>query len=120
MLTLFEAKSKNKQYARQVLSLLAQSSAIYVSVDELAETTKLASVVYPVLSKLHKQGMVEPHWVQSIAGPKLNYQITLKGLEYARHISSTSTNATYPWAFAEPLLTKLKSWFAETDSSQSK
>jgi DNA-binding PadR family transcriptional regulator len=115
--TLFQASSKQKHNARQVLTLLAESSSGQLSVDELAETTKLSSVVYPLLSRLHKQGMVEPQWEQRIAGPKLHYQITLKGLEYLRPKTSNKNN---PWAFAKPVLTKVKSWLDGVGSSQSK
>jgi predicted transcriptional regulator len=115
MLKLFEATDQRKQNALSVLTHLSQATATHVSVDDLAETTQLGVVIYPVLSHLHEQGMVEPHWVQRIAGPQLHYQITLKGLEYSRRAASSDV-PFYARSMTKPILAKLKTWFARTDS----
>jgi DNA-binding PadR family transcriptional regulator len=109
-----EAITKH-HHAQQVLAFLSQTSEEHVSVEDLAAATKLGAVVYPILSSLHEQGMVEPRWLQKVAGPQLNYQITLKGLESLRR-TAAAEKPVRPALKAEPALSKLKAKVARTDS----
>lgn len=112
-------RATSKQlYTQQVLAFLSQSSHEHISVEDVATATNLGAVVYPVLSKLHEQGMVEPHWLQKVAGPQLNYQITLKGLESLRRAPMIEKPVRSAIK-AEPALSQLKTKL-ETDSSSSK
>ncbi len=102
---------KHKDQAKQILELLSQTSEIQL-VEELAEMTKLGPVVYPVLAELHKHGLVEPEWIHNLGGPKLGYHITLKGRQYQQ----TPLKTKQPWTL-EPWLLKLKSWFAQSNTT---
>jgi DNA-binding PadR family transcriptional regulator len=106
-------------HAQQVLVLLSQTSEEHVSVEDMAVATNLGAVIYPVLSSLHEQGMVEPHWLRKVAGPQLNYQITLKGLESLRRMTVTEEPAR-PALAAEPALLKLKGFMKRDADSGSK
>jgi hypothetical protein len=110
------AKAMTKHpHAQDVLVFLSQSSEEHVSVEDVAAATNLGAVVYPVLSHLHEQGMIEPHWLQKVAGPQLNYQITLKGLESLRRVMVSKKNVRTALK-AEPALSTLKTKVARTES----
>ncbi len=103
-------------HAQEILVFLSHISEEHVSVEDVAAATDLGPVVYPVLSHLHEQGMIEPHWLQRVAGPQLNYQITLKGLESLRRMSVGQKNVRAA-PTAKAILSKLKA-VAKTGSSK--
>jgi hypothetical protein len=103
-------------HAQEVLVFLSQISEEHVSVEDVVAATQLGPVVYPVLSHLHEQGMIEPYWLQRVAGPQLNYQITLKGLESLRRMS-VAEKSVHAAPKAKAILSKPKA-VAKTDSSK--
>ncbi len=76
-----------KLYGLEILRRLADSSALIVS----------EGTVYPLLSRLKSEGLLESEWVEADAGhPRKYYRLTAGGrrraLQMARFWSSFSTN----------------------------
>lgn len=79
LLSLF--RSRKQRRTTRLLALLAEEPAAYKVVGDLAHSSQLGSVVYPLLADLSRQGLVEHRWVAIDEETRLVYRLTPKGLE---------------------------------------
>jgi PadR family transcriptional regulator, regulatory protein PadR len=81
--------SRDKLYAAEILDILSRT-----------EFATQDGTLYPLLSRLKREGLVDYQWVESEAGPpRKYYQLTAKGetqlksiLEYWDNLNSTIKN----------------------------
>jgi hypothetical protein len=76
--------NKRKAQLSLLMPILARDPDRYKSVSELAETSSLGELVYPLLGWLKRQGLVEHIWTDTC----LAYRLTASGLEWARFFTN--------------------------------
>ncbi len=82
---------KKKKWTREVLLELANKPLEFRSIDDLGKSTHLDKVVYPILAKLHRQGLVEARQHKNAEGLMLTYRLTKRGLVHSKEILTSVT-----------------------------
>ena len=78
--------SKKKRWTRTLLLELANKPLEFRSIDDLGESTYLDNIVYPILARLHRQGLVETRQYRNVEGIMLTYRLTKRGLIHSKEV----------------------------------
>ena len=75
-------RGRKERRMTRLLALLAAEPTAYKVVGDLARSSQLGNVAYPLLADLSRQGLVEHRWAAIDEETRLVYRLTPKGLEH--------------------------------------
>lgn len=75
---------RKSKWTKKVLLELAHRPVTFRSINDLAGSTHLSNVIYPVLAKLHRQGVVEARPYKDTKGTILTYRLTERGFAHSK------------------------------------
>lgn len=101
-----------QRHMDELLIALLWASDQQLSVEALGERTHLRSVAYPLLARLHQQGMVDPVWTHIVGGIELSYRLSDAGLNHARRLTGDGHGVTpsRTAAVVKPLVARVATW----------
>ena len=75
---------KKNKWTKELLLELANTPVTFRSIKDLGSTTHLNDVVYPILAKLHRKGLVESRPYRDTKGTMLTYRLTEQGFVHSK------------------------------------
>ncbi len=77
---------RKKIWTRDLLLELNKKPTTFRSINDLGKSTQLNNIVYPVLAKLHRQGLVETKLYKDRQGTMLAYRLTKRGFVHSKAV----------------------------------